>query len=69
MSEIFKKNVAGAVFDIFEKSLKVENLLKITMVVQTAWKNQIFGIAINKINKTFTSTKGMLNTHFAVIST
>ena len=64
--ESFKK-IVGAVLEIFEKALKVENLPKITLVV-TVCKNAIFGIAITKINKTFTATKGKLNTHFGVIS-
>ena len=64
--ESFKK-IVGAVLEIFEKSLKVEHLPKITMVV-TVWKNQILGIAIKKVNKTFTATKGRLNTYFGFIS-
>ena len=46
--------------------LKVENLPKITMVV-TVRKIPILGIAINKMNKTFTATKDRLNIHFDVI--
>ena len=64
--ESFKK-IVGAVLEIFEKALKVENLPKITLVV-TVWKNPVPRIAITKINKTFTATKDKLNTHFGVIS-
>ena len=59
----YKKKIVGAVFTFFEKSLKLENLPKITMVV-----SERIGIAINKINKTFTATKGRFNTHFGIIS-
>ena len=64
--ESFKK-IVGAVLEILEKALKVENLPKITLVV-TVGKNPILGIAITKINLTFTATKDKLNTHFGVIS-
>ena len=63
----FKKKIVGAVLEIFEKALKVENLPKITLVV-TVLKNPILGIVITKINKTFTATKDKLSTHFGVIS-
>ena len=53
--------------EIFEKALEVENLPKIRLVV-TVRKNPILGIAITKINKTFTAMKDKLNTHFGVIS-
>ena len=61
------KKIVGAVLEIFEKALKVENLPKITLVV-TVCENPILGIAITKINKTFMVTKEKLNTHFGVIS-
>ena len=61
------KKIVGTVFKVFEKSLKVGNLPKITMVV-TLWKNLILGIAINRNSNTFTATKGKLNTNFGVVS-
>ena len=45
------KKIVGTVFGIFEKSLKVENLPKTTMVVTVL--SPVLGIAINKTNKTF----------------
>ena len=51
----------------FGKTLKQENYPKITMIV-VVQKNQILGIAIKTINKSFLFPKDKLNAQFDVIS-
>ena len=62
------KKIVGAVFQIFEKIIAKSG--KCTKIYNGSdrMKNPILGIAISKINKTFTASKRRLNTHYGVVS-
>ena len=64
--ESFKKNRLSR-FGDFRKSAKSRKFTK-NYIGSDRMKNPILGIAITKLNKTFTATKDQLNTHFGVIS-